>query len=154
MKTITLFSGEVALVDDAEYLKVSAYKWYVSRNNRGHVYATTTIEGKWVGMHRFILSAPKGVLVDHVNSNGLDNRKNNLRLSDYSQNRANSKSHRAVPKGVYPRKQRTGGVVYRAQIRHHGHLTNLGTFKTIGEAANVYAKAAVKFHGEFARAEN
>lgn len=153
MKTISLYSGELVFVDDEDYASVAAHQWYASRSKRGHIYATSTIGGKWIGMHRLITSAAKGTLVDHHNGYGLDNRRKNLRSCTYGQNRANALNDRALPKGVYARKQRTGGTVYRAQIRHDKHLTNLGTYPTIGEAAAAYAAAAPKFHGEFARME-
>jgi len=153
MKTISLYSGELVFIDDEDLVLVAQHKRYASRTKRGHIYATTTIDGKWVGMHRLITGAGKGVLVDHHNGHGLDNRRRNLRLCTYGQNRANSVNDRKLPKGVYARRQRTGGTVYRAQIRHAKHLTNLGTYTTIEEAAAAYVKAAPIFHGEFARTE-
>ena len=133
------------------FKRVSAHKWYASKSPRGYVYATATIDGKWVGMHRFILGAPAGYVVDHRDGNGLNNTRDNLRLATYSQNKANSVCRRSLPKGVYSRRQRTGGTVYRAQIRCRGVITNLGTFVTIEEAAKAYAEAAFRTHKEFAK---
>jgi len=151
MRTIFLYSGEEVLVDDEDFQRVSAHRWYASRSRRGYLYATSTIDGKWVGIHRFITSAEKGRVVDHVDGNGLNNTRSNLRVCTVGQNRANSRSLRSLPKGVYSRRQRTGGVVYRAQIRSHGKITNIGTYLTPQEAAAAYAEAARKIHKEFAR---
>lgn len=156
MKSITLTQGETALVSDEDYERVSAHKWCLSYSpsHSPKKYAVCSIDGKTVGMHRFILGVTKGVLVDHRNGDGLDNHRGNLRSSTYGQNRANSASKRVLPKGVYARRQRTGGTVFRAQIRSGKHLTNLGTYQTIEAAAHAYAQAATKLHGEFARTEN
>ena len=152
MKKIPLTQGMCALVSDEDYDRVSSRKWCLSHspNHSENMYAVCKINGKTVGMHRFILNANDGLFVDHKNGNGLDNRRANLRNCTRSQNRANSNTKRSLPKGVYARVQRTGTVAYRAQIRHGGTITNLGTFPTIDLAAAAYTVAAVKMHGEFA----
>ena len=152
MKTISLVGGHEVLVDDEDFVLLSQRRWFISKNRRGHAYATTTIDGKWVGMHRFIMRPEKGLIVDHINGNGLDNRRCNLRVCTHGQNKQNSKSNRDLPKGVHKRVQRTGGIVYRAQLRHDGRLLNLGTFQTPDEASAAYFAKAKQIFGQFARA--
>ena len=153
MKTIPLSQGEVAFVSDEDYERVSQYKWSLSHSPKcsPKKYAVARVNGKQTGMHRFILGSPAGKVIDHEDGNGLNNIRTNIRPATNSQNRANSTTERDLPKGVYPRVQRTGGVVFRAQIRSDKRLTNLGTFTTIGEAAATYAKAAKAVHREFAK---
>lgn len=153
MKTIPLTQGEFAFVSDKDFKGVSQYKWCLSYNPKlgPHKYAVAKIDGKQVGMHRFILGQPVGKVVDHRDGNGLNNVRRNIRPATHSQNRANSTTKRELPKGVYQRKQRTGGIVFRAQIRSDRCLTNLGTFTTVNAAAIAYAKAAKTIHREFAR---
>lgn len=156
MKTIPLTQGKFALVSDEDYERVVPMKWCLSYSpeHSQKMYAVSAIGGKRVSMHRFIVGAEKGTIIDHRNGDGLDNQRGNLREGTCGQNRANSGSKRDLPKGVYPRQQRTGGTVYRAQIRCGKRLTNLGTYRTIDAASAAYSIAASKFHGEFARTEN
>jgi len=94
-KTIPLSQGYEATVDDEDFEYLNQFKWNV-RIVYGTQYAKrniTTAIGKktTVNMHREIMKAPKNFMIDHVNGNGLDNRKENLRISTRSQNLMNSK---------------------------------------------------------------
>lgn len=153
MRTIPLSQGEVALVSEQDYERVSTHKWSLSYSpaHSPKKYAVASISGKQTGLHRFVLGVEGRVLVDHIDGDGLNNTRENLRECTYSQNRANSSTRRTLPKGVYVRRQRTGAIVYRAQIRKNYHITSLGTFATVEEAAMAYASAASVIHKEFAK---
>lgn len=113
-------------------------------------YPTITVHGQRVRLHRFVMNAQPGQLVDHANQNKLDARRANLRITDRSGNAMNAgkKRHNTSGfKGVYLCKQ-TGR--WRAEIRAHGRVIKLGRFKTPEEAAHAYDAAAIKHHGEFA----
>jgi len=89
--------------------------------------------------------------VDHINGNGLDNRRENLRVANKMQNQYNSArqhNNRLGLKGVHKNGRR-----YRAQIRADGVKHNLGYFDTAEEAHAAYCEAAKRLHGEFARFE-
>lgn len=114
MKIILLTQGRSALVDDEDYERLTTLKWQWdkgngerARNNPDHIgYAGRQIrtgppiDGKrqrkkqW--MHRIIMNCPRGLLVDHINGNGLDNRKENLRIVTVTVNNNNAKSHRSA----------------------------------------------------------
>lgn len=91
MKWIPLQPSGYALVDDEDYGALCKFQWSVDDRNerhypgRGTLYATRTVRKsgrkKTISMHRFIMDAPDGVQIDHVNGNGLDNRKSNLRFA-------------------------------------------------------------------------
>lgn len=153
MRKIALSRGEYALVSDQDYERVSAHKWSLSHSpsHSDKMYAVTKIGGKQTGMHRFIMQTKAGLFVDHADGNGLNNTRENLRECTRGQNRANSVSSRALPKGVYSRNQRSGAVVFRARIRVNGKTISLGTFSNQHEASKAYAKAAKLVHKEFAR---
>jgi hypothetical protein len=139
MKEIKLTKGQVTIVDDDDYEELSKYKWYFDG-----FYAVRYEDGKLIFMHRQIVNAPKGLVVDHINRNKLDNRKSNLRLCTHRQNAVNSK-HRnnSGYKGVYYDRCLKK---YVARIgRKH-----LGTFATVEEAAKVYDEHAKQLYGEFA----
>lgn len=92
---------------------------------------------------------PDGMVIDHVNGDPFDNRLHNLRLTTHSQNLRNQKlrkDSRSRIKGVM---RRSGGWVARIVV--DGRRVQLGTFYTKGLAAVAYAKAAIRYHGEYAR---
>lgn len=98
-------------------------------------------------MHRVIMKAPKGGLVDHRNGNGLDNRRSNLRRATRSQNQQNRKGSSGRFKGVFPV---TGYPTWRAALCAGYKYVHLGTFKTQKEAAMAYDVAAKAKYGEYA----
>jgi hypothetical protein len=149
MRTITLKKGYFALVDDEDYPLISQYNWGVSIRRTGVVYAIARIKGKTVLMHRLIMKARKGRIIDHKNRNGLDNRRANLRFCTYTQNCMNrsktTKNKLSGYKGVWFEAKK-----WRANIRINNKTKHLGSFETEVEAALAYNAAAVELFGEFA----
>lgn len=140
---ITLQSGKVVTIDEDDFGMASGRYWYV--NNHGYVCTRDAPQ-----LHRMIMGAKKGEIVDHRNGDPLDNRKCNLRLCNAHQsscNRRIQKNNTSGFKGVSLKKN-TGK--YDATIRVHGKDNYLGTFDNKVEAAKAYNKAAHRFHGEFA----
>lgn len=103
-------------------------------------------------MHRVIIEAPDEMFVDHINHNGLDNRRSNLRLATRSENTQNrrkiSTKTRSRYKGLSLHKERRKG--WSARIRVKGKSKFLGFFADEIEAGKAYDRAARKYHGEFA----
>ncbi|MBW8001156.1 MAG: hypothetical protein FVQ80_03940 [Planctomycetes bacterium] len=101
-------------------------------------------------MHREIKNAPEHLVVDHIDHDGLNNRKENLRLCTYAQNAKNIKScakKSSIYKGVYWHK---GTKKWAVQITCDGKSHHLGYFDDQTAAAKAYDIAATKLHGEFA----
>lgn len=153
MKTIPLSRGLVALVDDEDYDAVirmgswcatpSARTFYALRNARRPDGGPTTLR-----MHRFLTGWQ---MVDHINGDGLDNRRSNLREATSAQNNANAQmnyNNTAGYKGVSRVKRSPN---WRACIRISGKTRHLGMFPTAEDAARAYDAAARIVHGEFAR---
>ncbi len=168
-RRIKLTQGYFAIIDPADYPALSKYNWRICRTKgKNTLYAERSIRlenGKYsrILMHRQIMEKETSILrntqnaeritnlvIDHINRNGLDNRRVNLRLATVAQNAWNSKK----------RKSRSGykGVCYdkaknrwRAAIVHHGRRIHLGYFKDKIEAARVYDAAAKEYFGQFAR---
>ena len=153
MKKIKLANGKgFALVDDEDYEELSRYHWQAKRR-RHATYACrgARIDGRQtkINMHRQIMSAAADMEVDHVNHNGLDNQRSNLRLATRSQNMRNSRKRKGTSsryKGVYWQKDRSA---WRAQAYLNGKLIYLGTFRDEDDAARAYndwlAENAPKF---------
>ena len=93
-KKIELSKGKCALVDNEDYERLMQYKWCASKTKIGYYSIRkdyTSGKQKTILMHRIIMDCPKGMIVDHINHNALDNRKENLRICTNSQNLMNQR---------------------------------------------------------------
>jgi hypothetical protein len=146
MKSIPLTQGNFALVDDEDFEWLNQWKWQVHKQKTGKCYADRAFDVEkrthHIRMHRLIVGAPDGMVVDHINGNSLDNRKENLRLCTPLENSRNCRKKES-PTGYR-------GVFCYAVIRVNRKYVKLGSFRTTEEAARAYDKAAKKYHGEFA----
>ena len=136
MKVVALCNG-ATFIDDCDFEMVSSFEWRVRKYGRC-AYAETVADGKTLYMHRLILGFPDNH-TDHVNGNGLDNRRHNLRPCSEAENQRNSRAQRGCLsrfKGVSPQRNRYGRLsTWRAYIRIDGRREWLGTFKTEVAAA-------------------
>lgn len=159
MKEIPLKQGNVALIDDEMFDRVSYFKWFMTCGRNTNYARTSGVlyndKQNSFSMHQLVLSFySTGMQIDHINGNGLDNRKENLRICTQSQNLMNST---CIKKGSSKYK----GVVYvkktnkfYAHIKLNTKIIYLGTFNTEIEAAQAYNLAASKFFVSFARLNN
>lgn len=152
-KEIQLTQGRIALVDDEDFELVSQHKWHIHNINRNVCYATTNIwrpKPHQILLHRFILNPPIHRLVDHINGNGLDCRKENMRLCTNSQNLCNRGITRANTTGYKCVQWFARDKVWVAYVKEDGKKKYLGRFRTPEEAARAYDRAAKEIYGEFA----
>lgn len=151
---VPLGRGRFAKVDASDFDEISRHTWHVLRRPDRitdyairRAYDPATQKTSPVLMHRQIVGAARGVQVDHANSDGLDNRRVNLRPCSHSQNVANRPPRNATGfKGVRPLRKR-----FTAEIRVDGRSTHIGVFDTAEEAARAYDAVALRLHGLFAR---
>ena len=139
--------GRVASVkvDADEYDRIQAAGHWRKIPSGNTAYAATTINGKTVLMHRLIVSAPTGSVVDHINGDGLDNRRCNLRICTMAQNFHNAKPYQGKRfKGVWKRK---GYDLWYAAV---DHKRVPGSFRNEIDAARAYNRAARERYGEYA----
>ena len=156
MKKILLTQGKFTLIDDEDYEYISQWKWraykgghsfYAMRNScriKGQIRTT-------VYMHRSIIKLIAGdrKQVDHINRNGLDNRRSNLRICSNSENSRNARTRKGTSKfkGVYWNQVAKRWV---ARIVVDYKILCLGSYVKEIEAAYAYDAAAVEHFGEFA----
>lgn len=143
---ILKISGCNVVVDAEDIPRLSSYKWSVYVVSDWLRYAISS-DGK--GMHRIIMNAPAGMVVDHRNGYGLDNRKANLRICSQAENARNTRLRKSNQSSQYRGVSRIGER-WAAQICCEGKNKYLGTFRSEQEAALVYDKAALIYFGEFA----
>lgn len=151
-----LTRGLWAVVDEADYELVKAHKWHACKpKNKNIFYAKTTIkikgEYKHIKLHRFILNATIGSMVDHIDGNGLNNQRSNLRFCNYSENQRNrsaTKKSKTGFKGVF---KSQSGQRFVSKLGINGKDIYLGTFDHKEQAAKAYDYMAKKLCGKFAR---
>jgi hypothetical protein len=153
MKEISLTQGMVAIVDDDDYEWLSQWKWYANRV-RYTFYAARNIwkNGKNipVRMHREILHLTPGDknIVDHKNQNGLDNRKENLRIATPALNGCNCKMNKKNTSGYRGVRWEGRCKKWVAEIKVNGKLKYLGVYINSKDAAKAYDLAALKYRKE------
>ena len=153
MKKIKLTQGMFALVDNCDYPEMSNYRWYALKNGNTW-YAARNVgkcpHRKKVLMHRQILGALPGQQCDHMNHNGCDNRRMNIRLCTSAQNRMNERPRKGGSskfKGVSFNKECRK---WKAQITLNGKRKHLGYFTKEIDAVKARDDAERELFGEFA----
>jgi hypothetical protein len=144
-KEIPLTRGYVAIVDDANWHELQQYKWHYQNGYAGRSEHGTR---RYVMMHRVIMQAEPHQTIDHINGNGLDNRRANLRFATPQQNAFNSKKRPGSSryKGVSQERDK-----WLATIRAGEKQIKLGRFEVELHAALAYDKASLEKHGEYGK---
>ena len=157
-REIILSKGEVALVDDEDYEFLNQWKWYcnVHGNLKYAVRKVNNGDNTWTRylMHRVIIECPKDLYTDHINGNGLDNRRCNLRQATKRENTLNRKPRSTNASGKTGVKKSTWKGRWEAYIRVHGKYIHLGSFVEKDEAIQARISAEKVYFGEFARQES
>lgn len=151
MKIITLSNGIPCFVDDEDYPLLSRYVWYMHQNRAGNKYALVTsnvFNNKYVLMHRLIMHPKHNQVVDHIDGNGLNNCKNNLR---------NCRSQDNNHWRAFKSKSGYRGVSQKDKSRYYAYIQgtekreNLGFFETAKDAALAYDRRAEQIYGKYAK---
>lgn len=168
-KLIPLTQGKFAIIDAKDFDLVNQYKWYYRKSGKTngkngyaqHSFYVPNSFNKNRGyrehislfMHNLILRPKKGFVIDHINHNGLDNRRSNLRRVTVRQNYANFplRKNKSGYRGVTYHARLKNSKPYEARIRVDNVQLSLGTFLTANEAAEIYNKAAKKYFGKCAQ---
>jgi hypothetical protein len=149
-RKIPLTQGKYAIVDPEDYEELAKYKWFAKRCE-GRFYAGRTVKKKTVRMHQVIIGDVEGKFIDHINHNGLDNRKANLRFATTQQNSWNKRKQ----KGNYSSQYKGVHWVesenkWRARITCKGRVMFIGYFDDEKAAAMAYDARARELFGDYA----
>lgn len=140
-----------ALVDDEDYEELSRYKWSAQKNGNTF-YALRHLKDEkqtTILMHAQIMQTPRGMHTDHIDGNGMNNQRSNLRVcttAENQMNRGKQSNNTSGFKGVTRYKKQ-----WQAQINVNKKLTYLGQFLTKELAHEAYIEACNKYHGEFGK---
>jgi hypothetical protein len=154
MIQIPLTRGLFALIDEDDALIIAQHKWTASVTTRGYAYASRRTGGRkcrqTIMMHRLLLSPDKHQFVDHINGDGLDNRRSNLRLATPSQNAVNTHTPvKGEVRFIGVRRNKSNFGAYGRTC--DGRQVWLGTFKTPELAAAASDRLSLETFGQFAR---
>ncbi len=156
---IPLAHGKVAIIDEIDADLVLDRLWHLKVDGvRFYAKANITVAGHkrtFISMHRFVLGLTNPVLfVDHINGDGLDNRRSNLRVctkAENNQNQRKSMRNEAGFKGVFKEVSSSGRIFWRAAIGINYSRISLGQFDQPEDAARAYDDGARRYFGEFSR---
>ena len=150
-KRIQLTQGKYAIVDAKDYVRLNRHKWCAVRD-KGTFYAMRTSRKNGIKrnirMHREIMCALPGIGIDHLNGNGLDNRKSNLRICTRAQNQWNRHSVKPAIGNIWWAKERKQ---FRAAITTNGKRKYLGQYKYKADAIKAYQKVAKERQDKYIR---
>lgn len=154
---ITLGRGYEAIVDLEDVSTVAGFNWWANVHAR-NIYATTAVRSIASGptsiyMHRLIMNAPDDMQVDHISGNGLDNRRQNLRLCTISQNRFNQRKSIRNTSGFKGVSFHAQSGKWRAMIGYKKKMKHIGLFDTPEDAHAAYCSTAKDLYGNFSRSE-
>lgn len=153
--SIPLTRGKFAIVDASDADAVNAYAWHAAER-LGTTYAACSSlrrsGGPVLYLHRLLMKPAEGQHVDHVNGDGLDCRRENMRLCTNAENRRNMRIKRGVSqyKGVSANRTNSRRC-WEAYVFFENRKIHLGSYETEQEAARAYNAAAIEFHQEFAK---
>lgn len=150
MKTIKLTQKKTCLVSPRDYKHIIKYKWHFN----GRYAVRTILDGKkkkTLYMHRFIMGNPYAKVIDHIDGNGLNNQRNNLRICSHKENFRNqkiSKHNTSGAKGVVWNNKNEN---WNARITVDRKRIHLGCFLNKKDAIAAYNRSAKKYYGEYAK---
>jgi hypothetical protein len=142
--------GFSILVDDCDEPLSLSHRWTASKIGSTR-YAMTAIDGKTTYLHRLIMDARKGQEVDHIDGNGLNNTRDNLRIVTHKQNLANQKLSAANTSGFKGVSWNKARGAWEAHIKYDQRKRFLGNFADKADAARAYNVKAAEVFGEHAR---
>ncbi len=152
MKELKLSNNKSSIIDDDIYDYLSKFKWYYNKGYaRRRARKSEGLNREKVMLHRFIINAKEGEIVDHINGNTLDNRVNNLRIVSNKENVWNSTYMRNTKSGVKGITWHKRDKVWMVRIQKNGIRYSLGNYGSLKEAKKIYLNKNKELYGEYAR---
>ena len=151
MKEIRLTQGKIAIVDDEDFELVSQYRWHAVKSRNTFYAATKCPLPTGPKMHALLMGKQPGYQIDHIDGNGLNNQRHNLRFVTAAQNAANTNPYRTNTSGYKGVMWRKYLNKWEVRIKVNGKRISLGYYTDKEAAARAYDAAAKEHFGDFAR---
>lgn len=135
------------IIDSEDYNLVSIYQWHIEHSRKNIFYAQASFKGKTMRMHKFIL--PNSIQIDHINHNGLDNRRCNLRPCNNAENNRNKNFSRNPKSGHVGIRYNEKANSYYVRIMVNKKEISLGAYKNIEDAIQARKEGETKYFKEF-----
>lgn len=156
---IPLSQGKEAIIDECDAPDILPFRWHAQHRRRkscGDVwYAARNVKTSKgftiIKMHRVIMNAPAGFDVDHIDSNGLNNTRKNLRVCTKSQNAQNSRKRKGTSSRFVGVDYRRDIEKWQARVKSNNVRVHLGCFENEIQAASAYNAKAKELFGQYAR---
>lgn len=138
------------IIDEQDFSMCRQYRWHIEKyRNRTMQYGAAIVNGKVLRIHRLVMQAPSQMQVDHINHNGLDNRRCNLRVCSNRDNNCNKDFANCVRASQLGTGIRQINGRYYARIMVYKKEIALGGYATLEEAKSARAQAERKYFGKF-----
>lgn len=134
------------LIDAQDQHLIGSYKWYIRRGG----YVVRFVAGQTIFLHREVMRPAAGLMVDHINGDKLDNRRENLRVCTNAQNSMNQRRSIGNTSGFKGVRRHAASGKWQAIIKKDGKARYLGLFEDPRVAAHTYNRAAIQLFGDFA----
>ncbi len=139
------------IIDKEDYDLVKNYQWHIENSRRDLQYGQTTIRGvtpiKTMRIHRMLM--PDSIQIDHINHNGLDNRRCNLRACNNRENNCNKNFQMNSKSGYTGIRYNEKVGSYYVRIMVHKKEISLGHYKTLEEALEARKQGEIRYFGDF-----
>lgn len=154
--TIYTRNGEAIQIDEEDHEKIRGSVWYIDNTGYPRRGGGTTMKGTPRLLHRIVMDAKAGEILDHINGDRTDCRKSNLRLANAVQNarnrrKVNKDNFTSRFKGVTRRKLKDGTFRWLARVKNRGVERYIGLYNTEEEAAQAYNLHAAEVFDKFVR---
>lgn len=149
------YPGKFVEIDDCNLSRLQQHTWHIKRGKapgRFYAHANICVSGKWttITLHRFLFGH-LGAKLDHKDLNGLNNKRQNIRVATSRQNAQNRDVRADSFSGIKGVSFEQSSELWRARINSDKKRINLGRFSSLAAAKTAYNNAAKKLHAEFAR---
>jgi hypothetical protein len=151
---VTLSQGKETVIDARDVALVDGFNWFAHKNKHSFYAVRNDYTGpkpRLVSIHRTIMGEPDGFFVDHVDGDGLNNCRDNLRLATLAENNRNARKPVTNSSGFKGVSWRKVEKKWQSAIHFEGRKVHLGLFNDLEEAHAAYVAASIKLHGEFGR---
>lgn len=147
---VPLHTGQTLIIEKRDLWVFTYWRWSVRQHHSGNTYLHRKERGRAVHFHREIIAAPDEFVVDHINGNGLDNRRSNLRLATRTQNNWNRAFQRDKGTGFMGVSFHRASGLWRARLKVGDTAERTSYHQTPEEAAKARDAMALQARGEFA----